>query len=129
MYYTSEGYTYYRSSGEQYHSRAPFLLFLQPKSKDLAETTNAPIRCVSRKVALRQCGHWMMGRVRIGREWYGVSGAYGADGLTMTVNADAYHLGIPLPADLYAAWNTGGGWNGTGTEAPAIAEWARKTFA
>jgi len=67
----------------------------------------------------------MMGRVRILGKSYTVSGAYGNDGLSMTVDI------IPpdakkLPDELRAAWNTGGGWNSAGSEAPLLVEWARK---
>lgn len=111
---------------EQATSSAPFLLLLQLNDKPCnAENIFA---CV-RKVALRQLGHFMMGKARIhGRgNWATVSGAYGSDGSPLGVDklpADA----VPLPAELYEAWNKGGGWNGAGSEATAMRAWAIAAF-
>jgi hypothetical protein len=122
MYLKTAG-RYYVGS-EQVVRRAPFLILITPKDHPVcAEFTYAVVR----KVALRQLGHFMMGRVRIGSKWYSVSGAYGNDGLIMDVDAlpkDA----VKLPAELYDAWNKGGGHNSAGSEAPAMREWALKTF-
>jgi hypothetical protein len=77
-----------------------------------------------RKVGLQQFGHYMMGSANICGKWKTVSGAYGSDGLPMTVDVlpkDAK----PLPTELYDAWNKGGGWNGAGSEAAAMAEFAK----
>lgn len=108
----------YTRDGQQWCRKAPFLLLIQTSYCD-------DIYGVVRKVALKQCGHWMMGRARILGKSYTVSGAYGHDGLTMTVDV------IPpdakkLPDELRAAWNAGGGWNSAGSEAPLLVEWARK---
>jgi hypothetical protein len=32
---------------------------------------------------------------------------------------------VPIPQELHDAWNKGGGWNGAGSEAPKMVEWAR----
>ena len=116
--------TYYEYDGTQHAGRALFLLLLQPKQATIGETCSADnTYAVVRKVALRQLGHWMMGRVNLGGTWYSVSGAYGSDGLPMNVAklpADAK----PLPHDLYQAWSKGGGWNNAGNEAPAMRDWA-----
>jgi hypothetical protein len=56
-----------------------------------------------------------------------MSGCYGNDGLPMTIEKipkDAKEV----PQELVEAWNTGGGWNSCGSEAPAMAEWAKETF-
>jgi hypothetical protein len=117
--------SYYQGS-EQCASAGPFLLLLQVRDKPLGpENTFAVVR----KVALRQLGHWMMGKVRLHGKgpWATVSGSYGSDGLPMTVDAlpkDAK----PLPRDLYDAWNKGGGWNGAGNEATAMRQWAKQAF-
>ena len=116
----------YYEGGAQAVKSARFLLLLQIRDKALGpENTYAVVR----KVALRQLGQFMMGRARLyGRgKWESVSGAYGNDGLPMTVDSlpkDA----VPLPRVLYDAWNKGGGWNGAGTEAAAMRDWANKTF-
>ena len=121
--YVERTHGYYRG-GEQCASRARFLLLLQLADKPCSrENTFAVVR----KVALRQLGHFMMGRVNLGGKWYSVSGAYGSDGLPMSVDklpADA----VQLPAELYDAWNNGEGWNSAGREAPAMREWALQTF-
>ncbi len=121
--YLRGSHRYYIGS-EQHVTRAPFLLLLQLRDGPCSpENTFA---CV-RKVALRQLGHWMMGRTRIGAKWYSVSGSYGSDGLPMTVDAlpkDAK----PLPRELYDAWNKGGGWNSCGSEASAMRDWAIVNF-
>ena len=114
----------YYSGTAQCVQRAPFLLLLQLYDGPCGpENTYA---CV-RKVALRQLGHFMLGRVNLFGRWHSVSGTYGSDGLPMTVDRlpkDAR----PLPRELYDAWNKGGGWNGPGSEASAMRAWALVTF-
>ena len=112
----NRGYTH---DGQQFCRRAPFLLLIQNGD------WTSPIYGVVRTVALKQLGHWMMGKVRIMGKSYTVSGSYGNDGMTLSVDAippDAK----PLPDELREAWNKGGGWNSAGSEAQAMAEWARK---
>ena len=108
----------YDRNGEQVARRARFLILMQVDGSE-------EIRGIVRKVALRQMGHWMMGRARIGQKWYTLSGAYGADGLVKTVAQDAFDRGTPLPEDLREKWNTGGGWNDAGSEAPEMRKWGR----
>lgn len=108
----------YNRDGQQWCRKAPFLLLLQTSADDA-------IYGVVRNVALKQLGHWMMGKARILGHSYSVSGAYGGDGLPMTVEK------IPpdarkLPDELHEAWSRGGGWNNVGSEASAMVEWARK---
>src|SRR6187401_2175409 len=99
--------------GSQIATRARFLLLLQLRNGPCnASNTFAVVH----RVALRQLGHFMMGRANLCGKWVSVSGAYGSDGLPMTVDAlprDAK----PLPQELYDAWNKGGGWNSAGYEA------------
>ena len=109
----------YTSDGQQFCRRAPFLLLLQSGPWD------SPIYGAVRTVALRQYGHWMMGKARILGISYTVSGSYGNDGMPMFVDAIPPDAKI-LPDDLREAWNKGGGWNSAGSEAKAMAEWARK---
>jgi hypothetical protein len=82
------------------------------------------IRGIIRKVALHQLGHFMMGTARIKNHSITLSGSYGGDGLPKDVDPDIYILGTVLPDELREAWNTGGGWNSCGTEAPAMVKWA-----
>lgn len=111
---------YCTATGIQGVLRAPFLLLLRKPDDP------ALYACV-RRVALRQFGHWMMGSANINGHWHTVSGAYGSDGLPMDVDKlprDA----VQVPPELHEAWNKGGGWNSAGSEAPAMREWAMKTF-
>ena len=86
------------------------------------------IRALVRYTRLRQCGHWMMGTVRIEDHSLTVSGSYGGDGLPTSVPDELYSLGVDVPTELVDAWSNGGGWNGAGSEAGAMREWALKTF-
>lgn len=81
MYINKDGFTYYRGS-EQCHSRAPFLLLASDDSEKYADGTEVLYAAV-RKVALSQCGHFMMGCARIGGFTVIVSGAYGNDSLPL----------------------------------------------
>lgn len=124
MYIDRSGHSYYAGT-EQRHSRAPFLILVQP---DAWEDRAAPIRALVRKVALHQCGHFMMGSARAFGKRIPISGSYGADGLPRSVPKEVYEKAVPVPQELLDAWNNGGGWNSCGSEAPLMAEWARKTF-
>lgn len=122
--YIKTSFTYYRGT-EQCARRAPFLLLLQPREHEGAARDNT--YAIVRSVALRQLGHWMMGIARVGAQRVSVSGAYGNDGLPITIDTlpkDA----VKLPGELYDAWNKGEGWNSCGKEAPAMRAWARETF-
>jgi hypothetical protein len=70
----------------------------------------------------------MMGEARAFGHRIPISGAYGADGLVREVPQHIYDKAVPVPQDLVYAWNNGGGWNSCGSEAPAMREWAVKTF-
>jgi hypothetical protein len=97
-----------------------FLLMVQPKYQ-----TNYPVKMCIRRVVLRQFGHFMMGNARIYGHVVTVSGAYGSDGLPMSVPKEVYEmLRITLPDELYEKWKHGGGWNSCGSEAPAMRKWA-----
>lgn len=115
----------YTRDGSQAHSRGRFLILLHLDSDD---GTKHPMRAIVRKVALRQLGHWMMGTARIAGKSVTISGAYGGDGLGVTVQPEIYALGVDVPPELYEAWNNGGGHNSFGSEAPAMREWACRTF-
>lgn len=110
----------YDSSGEQVTRRARFLILVQREG----DSGGGEIRALVRSVALRQCGHWMMGRARAFGHSITISGAYGGDGLPRDVPDAVFQRATPLPADLRDAWNKGGGWNGAGSEAPAMRQWA-----
>lgn len=90
--------------------------------------SDAPIRGLVRFVRMTQLGHFMMGAVRVKGHKLVLSGAYGEDGLIMTVPRDVYNLGKDLPAELVEQWNRGGGWNSAGSEADDMRKWARANF-
>jgi hypothetical protein len=119
---------YYRGT-EQCAARGRFLLLIQPERGG----GRSPTCCASntyafvRKVALRQCGHWMMGVANLNGKWVTVSGDYGNDGLPMGA-LELPKGAVNLPLELYELWSKGGGHNGAGSEAPAMRRWARETF-
>ncbi|MCR4330233.1 MAG: hypothetical protein NUV65_06850 [Candidatus Roizmanbacteria bacterium] len=118
--------SYYTSDGEQHSARGLFLILIQPASW---ERRNEPIKALIRKVALRQFGHFMMGTARVYGESICISGAYGGNGLTVDVPDSVYNrASVVLPDDLREQWNKGGGWNSSGSEAPAMREWALKNI-
>jgi len=124
MYLDDSGHIYYQGT-EQHCSKAPFLILVQPPG---IEGSKEPIRALVRKVALRQCGHWMMGTARAFGHSIPISGPYGADGLPRSVPQEVYDRATPVPEELIKMWNEGGGWNSAGTEASAMRDWAVKTF-
>ena len=121
--YVKGSHRYYRGT-EQYVTRAPFLLLLQLRDGPCAASNT--YACV-RRVALRQLGHFMMGKVNLCGRWHSVSGSYGSDGLPMTVDVLPRDAKL-LPRELYDAWNKGGGWNSVGSEATAMRTWALQEF-
>jgi hypothetical protein len=125
MYITNEGRSYYNSHGEQHSSRAPFLLLLQDKDQNIGIGN---MNGIVRKVALKQFGHWMMGTARIKNTSIIVSGAYGRDGLPVSVTKKIFDMGKPIPKELYDKWNDGGGWNSAGNEADDMRKWALENF-
>jgi hypothetical protein len=96
---------------------------VQPKND-----AKAPIRALVRFTSMRQLGHFMMGQCTAFGHRIGLSGSYGNDGLPCDVPQSVYDHAIEVPAELIAAWNTGGGWNGAGSEASAMRDWATRTF-
>ena len=113
----------------QHIGRGRFLILIAKWNED----KTFEMRGVVRHVALSQFGHWMMGVARMYGHSVTVSGSYGADGLTKdlerlpeTIRERVWDEGVPLPDDLRAARNIGGGWNSAGSEAPLMREWAKK---
>lgn len=107
-------------TGSQVSGPALFLILMQGESADCQK-----VKGLVRRVTLRQCGCWMMGRVEVDNYMISLSGSYGADGLMRTVPDDIYRrCGLELPQELYALWRIGGGWNGACSEAQEIRRWA-----
>ena len=108
---------YYDADGTQHSGRGSFLMLCQTDGSD-------EIRAIVRTVALHQLGHFMMGTARARGHSITVSGAYGGDGLPVTVPADVFAAAVPLPDRLRQAWAHGGGWNSAGGEAAEMRAWA-----
>jgi predicted RNA-binding protein with TRAM domain len=122
--YLTKGHTYYMGS-EQCISRGLFLILVQSHDLPLNKDN---FRAIVRKVAMRQCGHFMMGIARIKGQSVILSGTYGGDGLPVTVSQVIFDMAIPVPHELYAKWAQGGGWNSSGIEAMDMYRWAIDTF-
>jgi hypothetical protein len=84
-----------------------------------------PLRGIVRYVRMRQFGQFMMGSAKVGKTRLVLSGSYGSDGLPKSVPDEVYEMGLPLPQELYEAWNKGGGWNSAGREGEAMRRWAK----
>lgn|SRR5262245_1231379 len=117
----------YDRSGEQFTGRGLFLILVKRKSYwDASGKFIMPpeMRAIVRKVALRQCGHFMMGSARVQGHRIPISGAYGGDGLPCEVPDAVFDEAVPVPAEIVEEWNHGGGHNSTGTEADSMRKWA-----
>ena len=118
--YISNANGRYNRDGEQVAGPGDFLILMQGEGPDCQQ-----VKAMVRSARRHQCGHWMMGRIKIDGYVMSLSGSYGADGLICTVPDDIYRrCGLVLPQDLYDAWNKGGGWNSAGSEAPCLRSWA-----
>ena len=115
--YLCDSYIYYGSDGQQRCSRGKFLILMECRERQ-------GVSAIVRKVSLRQLGAWMMGKARIGRKWYSLSGCYGSDGLLLEVDADAWDKGTPLPENIYQLWAKDDGHNSAGRNGPVIRKWA-----
>lgn len=143
MYFDGTGGTYYDAGGSQYSRRAPFLLLATGWESYVCSNTECSMSyaehshtrvaglyaCV-RKVALRQCGHFMMGSCRVGDSRIVVSGFYGSDGLPLdydALSARARGKFVRVPgviAELY--WRADRpGHNSAGSEARVMAHYAK----
>lgn len=123
MYLEFSGYC--APDGTQHARRGRFLILVQRES----DNGTGEIRALVRKVALRQLGHFMMGSAHAFGHRISISGAYGSDGLPVSVPDAVFDRAIPLPSGLREAWNHGGGWNSAGSEAPAMRRWALENLA
>lgn len=116
---------YYRGAS-QATKRQWFLLLVQKKNGK--ERGADAIRALVRKVAMEQCGHFMMGTARAFNRSIVVSGSYGGDGLPKRVPDEVWERSVPITEELYQAWSHGDGWNGAGKEATLMREWAIENF-
>lgn len=113
---------YYDSRG-QTAGRGFFLILVDDENRDWRNTP-LKLRAIVRKVAMQQCGHFMMGTARAYGHSITLSGTYGNDGLVRNVPTEVFEKAVPLPEWLQEAWNVGGGWNSSGSEAEAMRAWA-----
>ena len=99
-----------------------------PHAKDCASYRRASppeIRAAVRYAHLAQCGHWMMGSVRVGPHRIALSGTYGSDGLpTDCPSVELWERLYQVPPFLQRVFWQGGGHNSAGSEAPALHQWA-----
>lgn len=127
----------YNKHGEQF-CHGYFLLMMQPDTRDpevpddwrgpdgIAKYGKNTMRCAVVYTKFSQFGQFMMGRAHLLGHKLILSGAYGGDGLSCDVPWKVYQSGMPLPDDLYDAWNHGGGWNSAGSEAEAMKKFGLK---
>jgi hypothetical protein len=118
----------YLRGTEQHVRRAPFLVLVDHYEPEPGKPLGRrlPLRAFVRKVALHQCGHFMMGATRVHGVRVPLSGCYGGDGLPREVDRATYDRATPVPAELEATFWAGGGHNGSGSEANDMYQWGRK---
>jgi hypothetical protein len=118
--FLSTRYSGINRDGEQ-SAGGPFLLIFNQES-------GGELRAIVRYARMRQCGHWMMGSVKVGDQKVCLSGDYGGDGLPISNQEQTAALWDrlhPLPPTLAALFWKGGGHNCAGREAQSIRAWAR----
>jgi hypothetical protein len=118
--YVSSVRSYCTRTGEQRASGAFLVLFSIVPGKE--------VRAAVRHVKMRQCGHWMMGSMKLGEHTITLSGTYGADGLTRDPPEGLWEHLVPLPEELTVEFWKGGGWNSAGAEGPSVRDWAAKNL-
>ena len=123
--YIERTYVYYEGT-TQVAGPGKFLILMQ--DKDAPINAKPEIRALVRKVKMKQCGHWMMSTNRILGHEFVLSGSYGSDGLLLQVPVEVFNIGVPLPDELYEAWNNGGGHNSAGSEATLMRIWAHENI-
>jgi len=117
--FVSKGRGGYTRDGEQYCIGRFLVLFGSSKEG---------LWGVVRRCSLRQCGHFMMGHVKLGDQTITVSGTYGGDGLPMDLDS-VHEWNRPaltrMPPDIEEQFWKGGGWNDAGSEGPAVRLWGQ----
>lgn len=108
------------SSGMKGHiGRALYLILIRPKSDK-----GAPIKAITRKVAMHQTGIRFQGPTRIGPDKLTVGGYYGRFGNICFVSDEAYEHGTALPAHLFTAYIN----SANGEERELIKAWASENL-
>ncbi len=86
-------------------------------------------RAFVRHVKMEQCGHWMMGKIKVGKHEQTVSGTYGADGLPDEASRHVWEAGMGIPKEIMETWaNSESGHNSAGDEALSIYAWAKENI-
>lgn len=127
--YLTPGLTYYRGT-DQYRSRGPYLILFSTFAERYSNGKPRLYAAV-RKVALQQCGHFMMGTARIANVRIPISGSCGSDGLprdydTLPPSVRAYLTEVP--EDVATLYWADDGHNTIGRAAKFLLEWATRTF-
>ena len=93
----------YNRIGQQY-ARGDYLMLITRPTVSWSEAYKG-MRAIVRHVHLYQCGHFMMGRMRIGPHLISVSGGFGSDGGPREVPDDVFDIGLPVPPAVKKDWN------------------------
>lgn len=117
----------YSAGGEQWSKGRFLIVACGDKPEDDGTGRRRELRGIVRAVTLRQCGHFMMGRVEIGGCKLTLSGGFGNDGLPEDKEkvAAIWDKMVKVPqelADRY--WSDTSGHNSVGELAPEFAKWA-----
>ena len=123
--FISGGQACYTRSGEQRSRLGDFLILVSCDELPLGSDN---FRACVVRTHLEQFGCWMMGRCKVRGTEVVLSGSYGSDGLTKSVSRDIFDVCVPVPSELFEAWNKGGGWNSCGDESVAMRRWARENL-
>jgi hypothetical protein len=131
MFLTSK-YSGYNRAGEQSAGGRFLILACRTKPGEFQFGTDGSLYACVRYARLRQCGHFMMGSVRVGPKRLILSGNYGNDGLPEIDFKDSPELEpycIPVPDDLAAAfWADDSYHVGGVTIQQRLREWALQAF-
>jgi len=102
-----------------------FLILLQEDLSVLDPAFGKHIKAIVRKVRLRPFGNFMMENTSIYGHKIVLSGAYGDDGLPVSIPTEIFEkVKTSIPNNLKEKWNKGGGHNNCGREADDMRLWA-----
>lgn len=107
------------------------MIFDHPDDKNFGK--DREIRCLVRRVTMKQLGHWMMATWDHDGYKLSLSGTYGGDGLPIATAARDEKAAFvrklwdqlnPVPPDILALFWNDDGHNSCGKNGPAIRDWA-----
>jgi hypothetical protein len=111
----------YYIGSEQHSRQADYLMLASSHS-------NKELYACVRKVAMSQCGHFMMGTARVGGQSICVSGPIGNDGLPLNwedLTDRAKQEFVRVPDDVATAYWADDGWNDVGKARGVLTEYGR----